>query len=76
MLPGNIPCELFTHYFLCPHLSSTSVLYGVNSMCGKRLMKRGQKKSSYECKGFADDMLKAFTTNTTSDNAHMCPERF
>ena len=45
-------------------------------VCGKRLMKSGQKKSTYECKGFADDLLTAFAINTSTDIAHMHPERF
>ena len=44
-------------------------------VCGKRLMKSGQKKSTYECKGFADDLLTAFAINTSTDIAHMHPER-
>eukprot|EP00731_Ephydatia_muelleri_P001906 Em0001g1906a len=39
-------------------------------------MKSGQKKSTYECKGFADDLLTAFAINTSTDIAHMHPERF
>eukprot|EP00731_Ephydatia_muelleri_P002310 Em0001g2310a len=45
-------------------------------VCGKRLTKSGQKKSTYECKGFADDLLTAFAINTSTDIAHMHPERF
>lgn len=45
-------------------------------VCGKRLMKSGQRKSTYECKGFADDLLTAFAINTSTDNAHMHPGRF
>ena len=40
-------------------------------VCGKRLMKSEQKKSTYECKGFTDDLLTAFAINTPTDNAHM-----
>eukprot|EP00731_Ephydatia_muelleri_P007956 Em0004g294a len=39
-------------------------------------MKSGQKKSTYECIGFADDLLTAFAINTSTDIAHMHPERF
>eukprot|EP00731_Ephydatia_muelleri_P002365 Em0001g2365a len=39
-------------------------------------MKSGLKKSTYECKGFADDLLTAFAINTSTDIAHMHPERF
>ncbi|KAL5473856.1 hypothetical protein EMCRGX_G028418 [Ephydatia muelleri] len=39
-------------------------------------MKSGQKKSTYECKGFADDLLTAFAINTSTDIAHMHPDRF
>ena len=45
-------------------------------VCGKRLMKSGQMKSTYECKGFTDDLLTAFAINTSTDNAHIHPERF
>ena len=45
-------------------------------VCGKRLMKSGQKKSTYECKEFTDDLLTAFAINTSTDNAHMHPKRF
>ena len=45
-------------------------------VCGIRLMKSGQKKSTYECKGFTGDLLTAFAINSSTDIAHMRPERF
>ena len=45
-------------------------------VCGKRLMKSGQIKSTYECKGFAGDLLTAFANNSSTDIAHIHPERF
>ena len=35
-----------------------------------------EEKCTYECKGFTDDLLTAFAINTSTDNAHIHPERF
>ena len=53
-----------------PHKTTDAALQSL------RRIKSWQKMSTYECKGFADDLLTAFAIKTFTDIAHMHPERF